>query len=922
MRLLTSAVALVLAFAILIGCGGSSEVAKTDAAKQQIDRGDVAAAIVTLKGVLQANPQSAPARFLLGRALFERGDVVAAKVELEKAMELGHDANAVVPMLAKTLLLTRQSKKLLEGLGQRELSQPQAIADLKTTLALARQMAGDSARSEAELQAALKADPRFAPARILHARNLARAGEFDASLAILNDVIAIDPARFEAIHIKGEILLGAKNDEAGATAAFEAAIARSPKHVPSHGALISNALRKHDAADAKQRLNDLKKAVPNHPQTLYFESQLALLGNDVVLARERMQQLLRVAPDDVRALQLSAVIETRLGALTLAETRLVKALTIDPTSEPARIFLAQNQVRAGEFAKALASIAPVLQGRAPPVAAIGVAAEANLHSGNNKLAAELFERAAKANPQDVRYRTALALGRIARGGAERGFAELEAIAAADDSVFADMALITERLRVGQLDAALGAADRMVKKSPQTALPHFIRGRVMLQRKDTSGARASFEAAIAADGAYMPAVTSLADLDVADGKVDAAIRRFEAVLVADTKSGRARLAIADLKQKAGAKPEETLKLIDEAVMASPLDPQARIQLVNHHLAARNPKAALSAAETGVAAVPGNMELLDALGRAQIADGSSQQAMSTFRTIATALPRSPQPLLRIAQVQLSQDDRSSAIKSLRQALQLAPGHLNALEMLFGLNMAEKRFPDAFTVARDAQKRHPERAEGWVWEGQAYAAQRNWDAAGAAFRSGLQRSKSTSDAMKLHAALASGGKRAEAERFAQQWQADKRQDIVFMNYLGDTALAGADLVLAERNYLAVIAAFPNHVPALNNLAWVTVKLGKPGGAAYAKRAADLLPGRASLLDTLAVALAAEGQFAKALEVQKSAIALDPQSNVLKLTLARVAIQAGDKALAKRELEKLAWLGEKFPAQSEVAELLKSVQ
>ena len=46
-----------------------------------------------------------------------------------------------------------------------------------------------------------------------------------------------------------------------------------------------------------------------------------------------------------------------------------------------------------------------------------------------------------------------------------------------------------------------------------------------------------------------------------------------------------------------------------------------------------------------------------------------------------------------------------------------------------------------------------------------------------------------------------------------------------------------------------------------------------------------------------------------------------LLKLNLARIHIKGGKKDLARKELEELAKLGDKFPAQAEVATLLKSL-
>ena len=63
------------------------------------------------------------------------------------------------------------------------------------------------------------------------------------------------------------------------------------------------------------------------------------------------------------------------------------------------------------------------------------------------------------------------------------------------------------------------------------------------------------------------------------------------------------------------------------------------------------------------------------------------------------------------------------------------------------------------------------------------------------------------------------------------------------------------------------------------------------------------------------------KAIEIEKKAVALAPQQASNRLNLAKLYIKAGDKALARTELDQLAKLGDKFSGQTEVAELLKSL-
>ena len=78
---------------------------------------------------------------------------------------------------------------------------------------------------------------------------------------------------------------------------------------------------------------------------------------------------------------------------------------------------------------------------------------------------------------------------------------------------------------------------------------------------------------------------------------------------------------------------------------------------------------------------------------------------------------------------------------------------------------------------------------------------------------------------------------------------------------------------------------------------------------------------MDTLALALAADKQWPKAIEVQKAAIAGNPKDASLKLTLARLLLQSGDKRGARAALEDLAKLGADLRDQAEVAALLQSL-
>jgi len=227
----------------------------------------------------------------------------------------------------------------------------------------------------------------------------------------------------------------------------------------------------------------------------------------------------------------------------------------------------------------------------------------------------------------------------------------------------------------------------------------------------------------------------------------------------------------------------------------------------------------------------------------------------------------------------------------------------------------------TARTMQQQSPKEAVGYVLEGDINASQKNWDGAAAAYRSGLKQVNSPELAVKLHSALLASGKTAEADKFSNQWQKDNPKDPAFIFYLGDRAIAAKDYAGAEKHYAAVIKLQPNNAVAYNNLAWVTGKLNKPGAIALAEKANALGPNQPAFMDTLAMLLSDKGDYAKALELQGKALALQPQNALFKLNLAKIHIKGGKKDLAKKELDELAKLGDKFGGQAEVAALLKGL-
>ena len=901
-------------------CSGDSEQDQLAAARASIESKDAKAALIQLKNVIQRYPDSGQARFLLGKTLLEGGDPVAAAVELSKAEELQVPEELVLPELARARLSLGEEAKIIAQYASLRLKDDTATADLQTSVAVAHATQSDTARAREALQVALRAKPMYAPAVIVQARLLAGDADFDGALALLETVLDKEPTHERAGVLKGEVLTTGKKDSDAALRAYRKVLAANPKSLAANAAVVKllSAQRKDD--EARAQIEELKKIAPNHPETLFFEAEAALDEKNYKRSREITDRMLKLMPNNLRVLELAGMAEFSMKQYAQAEDFLAKAVKGAPGLLRARHVLAQTYLKSNQPNKVVELLKPVLESKQVDAATLSMAGEAWLQMGDGKRAEAAFQAAAKAAPDDPQVRTTVALAQLARGNTG-AIADLEKIAAQDRGPRADLALVSARLAQKDLAGALKAIDGIERKLPDQPVAHNLRGRVLLLKGDTPAATKAFEAALAKDAHFYPSIASLAAIDLSNGKPEAARKRFEDLIAAQPKNHLPHLALAELSARTGGTRADVLKLMRDAVKASPGESAPHLALINQLLALGEGKQALAAAQTATAALPLDMDVMQALGRAQISAGDGSQAVATAKKLAALQPTNPMHQMLLADAHLAAKDNPSAAQALRQALEIRPDLLQAQAGMVTLALLDRRPQDGLTLARAIQKKEPKLALGYALEGEVEASRNNWDAAAAAYRQAQQRAAGTDIAIKLHSALRRAGKKAEADRTASDWLRVNPKDSAFHFYVGDLLRDSNDAAGAESHYRKVLELQPHNPMALNNVAWLLVKQGKPGAVAMAERANALLPDSTPLMDTLAAALAADNKVTQAIEVQARAVARNPGDPGLKLHLARLYAKEGDKARARSELEGLARLGDKFPEQAEVAKLLKSL-
>ena len=911
-----------LAMALLVSaCGSDSPDALLASAQDYLSRNDAPAAIIQLKNVLKDRPDSAKARLLLGQALQATGDIAGAETEFRKAQDLGAAPDEVVPQLAQALLLGKQFGKITTDYALLQLASAPAQASLKTTVAIAWLRQGQEDKFRASIDEALKAKADHVPALIELVRASAQRGNIDEALAGLDKIPRQSSGADEAHKLRGDLLLYGKRDMDAAMVAYREALQVNPSYLEGQAAVVQLLLLQGKTEAAAEALQGLAKEAPGKPQTLYLQAMLAYAKNDLKAAQEHAQKLVSLTPENFRALELAGMTELRLGANVQAEALLAKALQLEAGLPMARRGLVTAYVRQGRLDKAMSALPVDVERNDRDPGMMALAGQVYMLHGDVERAQRYFARASNLDPKDPAKRTSLAVSRLASGQGDAALGELQSIAASDDGVVADMALINALLQERKVDQALKAIDALEKKRPADVMPVFLRGRALLLKRDAVGARKAMERVLEIDPNYFPAVGVLAVLDNADKRPDDARARLEAAIKRQPGNVQAHLALVELRQANGADKTELATLLRKVVEAAPSSPLPRLLLAEHHLRHSEPKDALVVAQQAVSALPDNVQLLDVLGRAQSANGEHNQAQASFNRMAALQPQSSLPFLRMASANLIAGDRDAASQNLRKALEIEPKSLEAQQGQVSLAMAAQKPGDALAISRAVQKQRPKEQVGYMLEGEIHAAGKAWDKAADAFRAGLKQVASPELAVRLHDVLLSAAKKPEADRWAAEWSRTQPKDAAFPFYLGNRALTLNELPESLRQFERVVAIQPDNAAALNNLAWLKGQLGRDGALADAERANALAPNQPAFMDTWAMLLSAANQHERALEMQKKVVQLQPQVLEFKLNLAKIQIKAGNKDAARALLDELSAAGDRFSAQAEVDRLKKTL-
>lgn len=920
MRLLTLTV-LLLSFATAMAgwpMAGARAASFLERAQEYLDAGDPNAAAIELKNALQRDPNDAEARFLLGKVHLELGDSQSAEKEFLRARELGYAGEELDLYLAYARLGQGQYDKITS-----ELKEDLPIeTDLQRDLHVARGEAllglGRFDEAQAIFDRVLRDGPHLR-AIVNKARIAIALGNSETARALLDQAAEIDANDPDLAAVDAGWYFHMRRFEE-AKDRFDHAAELDPTSLENHIGRIQARIALRELDEAARLVDELDASSPGNPAIILQRAIVRLMQGQYAQASSAAERVLALTRNQPQALLVAGQAAYELGEYEKARVHLGAYVAQNPENEGARVALGATLMRLGYPKEAYGTLSEVGdEAILDNPAYLDVLTAAAFGAGDREAGMKYLEQLAVRQPDNPDVQERLGIARQSQGDAAGAAAALEqAIALQPDRLSAYSRLFAVHLNGKELDQAIATARRIQAQFSDKAIGDTLLGIAYLTKGDRVEARQAFEQALAREPDNAEAAGNLANLLVVDGKIGEARALLDTILEAQPGHLRTLMAAAQVASDAG-DGAAAEKYWRQAIDTNPEARLPRVLLGIHYVETNRAAEALAVTEPALVANPRSLGLLETVGQARLRTGDATGALQAFETLAALAPTSAPAQEHLMRALEYNGRIPEALKAARRTLELDPDNLPARLGEVRYLAQTGKLEEARTKLEPLKAEFPGQVDLVMLEGRIALVEGRSGEAVSLYRSAFETAANSATLIELTRALYADGKGAEAMEMLRNWVAEYPQDVMVRTVLAEALIGSGQLAEADKEYEAILERTPNNVRALNNLAWLRMKLGKPDEAvALGRKAVMLAPKSPSVADTLAVILLETGEKKEAFDLLQLARQEAADNATIHFHFAQALAANGDVESAVAELRELLKDGRAFRERPEAEALL----
>ena len=370
-------------------------------------------------------------------------------------------------------------------------------------------------------------------------------------------------------------------------------------------------------------------------------------------------------------------------------------------------------------------------------------------------------------------------------------------------------------------------------------------------------------------------------------------------------------------------EQAVGLLEFVLADGAASPRVRNLLAEGYLRTGKAEAAFQLLEKAQERQPEDRQALALAAISALLTERADRARLLLRQLTDLDSRSAEVHYLLALAYQALANPQASRDSPRQALSIDPGYAPAVAEHARLAFADQRIADASEAAALLRTLWPDRAELYdVLAHQALAGRRNDDAA-TLYQQALERSPTSVRALRLAYAEHRAGRPHVSQSVLTDWLGSHPDDVAVALVLANKHLAANALVEASEVYSIILRQRPDHIVAMNNLAWVSWRLGELEIAEkLASRGLQLSPDNTRLMDTLADIHLSQGDAPAALPLLRRVAHGRQGGPATQLKLARALAQTGNRAEARVLLQQLLAAHHDFPERAAAERLSAQLQ
>ena len=871
-------------------------------AKQFQEHNQWRAAMIELKNALQKNPRNLEARQLLGMLYLDIGEGESAEKELRRVIESGGPTVQFAAPIARAMLLQRRLDKLLEEFSAPRFADRDATPELWGVRAEALAGQGKLDLAQAAIAQAIRQEPLLEPVMLSAARvALARGVMVDAQDWVRRAVerAPTDPA---AWLLRADLaFLAGKHDDA--VQGYQRALdldqrqLLTQRNMRARVGIVFALLAQGQQDAALPHIELLLAANPKHFLSNYLRGLAAFKKTDFKTALDYLQRSYQSAPPNSPVTALLGAVHYGMGNYQQADLYLSRYVDAVHDDLAARKLLGATRLKLNQPEKALEVLRASADesGDGQILAMLG---EAAAMSGEFRAGRDYFRRAQQSAKNPGLLQTQVAQTFLEEGDFEHALAELQR--AAQDTHAekrAKILTVMAYLRKRDVPAALQAAQTLIAAQPNDPELVNLLGGVYLTQKEFAAARGHFQHALVLQPRFIPALMNLATLDWREKNPVSARANLMRVLDVEPRHLLAMLSLAQIEQEDN-HPTVAVDWLEKARATDLSAIEPRLLLAQHYLRNVELEKAEAMAQEAFALRPAQPAVLSMLANVQLARHQYAQAAQTLDALLKLQPNDAGGHLRLGQAQVNLRQYAQARNSLRQAMTLAPNAPAIVAALVALEVRLSNLAAAMQLVNDYVKKHPTEAEGYTLRGDVLMAQRLYAEADQAYTRAAQVQETTVLTLKRYRALSLGAGGPRAVELLQRWLEVHPLDDVVRLSLADAYRTSGRGVEAADIYNQMLAAKPNQVAVLNNLALTYLSSHDPRAVTAAEAAYKLAPQHPSVADTYGWVLLQTGDPKKSKPILEQANAKMPEQPDIQTHLAISLEQNGEPERARELL------------------------